>query len=243
MADTGRLIAAGLLLAVLAAGCTRSDGAADGDAAATARGMDDGLPRPEGAPGASVTGMPTSPPLPPAPGVDGGALASAATVAPLPVDTGGELVAADPGTTNAGDVPPPGEGTPPFPPVPPVPPPPPAAPAPAAAPDPAGAAAVVRDYVGALASGSADRARQSWNGTPTDSAVASLARGAAFSASVLAPAVVSGSDGTAAISVPVEVRGAGADGGQQRVTATYTVRRGSDGQWRITGAAVRDAGP
>jgi hypothetical protein len=181
---------------------------------------DNALPAPAGAPGASVTGMPTDPPPPTieAPSAEP-VVADALDPAPELPTAGGEP--AGPGLVAL---------------TPQVEPPAPAAPA---AVDPAGAAGTMREYAAALGSGAFARVQQLWLGAPGDGPVLQLARSGAFVIDVHSPGRIVDGGGGPMVSVPVEMSGVADDGGEQRISAVYTVRLTPEGQWRIAGVSMR----
>lgn len=228
-ADAQAGLVPALLAAVLLAGC---GGDSPGEStSADGRRPVDALPTPAGTPGGSVTGMPAAAPpreqepsvaeLPPP--------AEPAAVADVPPPADPNAIPVDPVTGLAAGA------TPPAPP----------APAASTAPhDVGGAADVVREYTAALAAGSFAAAQQLWSTTPNDARVLQLARGAAFAVDVLPP--LRPADPAAAagvVGVPVRVRGTGEDGSGHSLSVVYTVRRGADGQWRISAASLREATP
>ena len=216
---TARAVALACAVALMLCAC-------DGDAPepTDARGRplsQNALPTPIGAPGGSVTGMPTSPPPPPAPPANDAAVAAAtpetAAVAPDPsVDP--NAVPIDPATGLAAQ---------------------PGSPPPA---DLSGAGAVVRDYMAALSSGAFAGAQQLWSTTPNDGVVMQLARGPSFGVEVMPATGAPDAASTGIATVPVRIRGA-SDAGESSVLVTYTVRRTPEGAWRIASAAVREASP
>lgn len=214
------------VLAVMLAlvGCGDRDGATSGgNGPGGSAGPGGALPAPAGAPGTSVTGMPTSPP----PRESEPPLPEPATDQALPTDPA--TPPADPGLDPSTPVAsPPLDGE---------------APAQVAAVDPAPAAAVVREYMTALTSGAFARAQQLWSATPNDSAVLQMARGASFGVEIM-PAVRSNDPAaTGIVTVPVRVRGTAEDGTERSAEVAYTVRRTAEGTWRISAANVRGGTP
>jgi len=212
-------------LVVVLAGCGRRDRDGTGDVPpATSEGTPSAaLPTPEAAPGASVTGMPTQPPPPPAePEVATDDVATATATDAAAVDPGAP-VATDAVPAEANGLPSPVD-----------------APPPASAPvDVAGASGLVSQYMGALASGALLRAQGLWTTTPNDATVTELVRSDGASIGV----GMAGADATGRVSVPVEIRAQAADGTERHVLATYALQRSPAGGWRILSATVRDAGP
>lgn len=212
-----------LLMVALLAACGRDESrdaqAVDNDG----DGVIDALPTPAGTPGGSVTGMPTAPPRSSA---DAVVVQEAPQPVPevdgtLPPGADPNAVPIDPATGLAAGGTPgqlPDGGT---------------------AVDASPAANLMRDYAAALGAGAFAAAQQMWSTTPTDSALLQLARGQAFGVDVL-PAAVSPAG---VVTVPLRARGVGEDGTERTVTATYTLRRTAEGQWRIASATVSEAAP
>jgi hypothetical protein len=214
---------------LLALGClplvSCGDRAGEAESRPGGRRMTGALPTPAGANGGSVTGMPTQAP---AAGVAADAVAAAPPVPP-PAPVTDTLPPPDPGAIPID----PATGM--------------AAPAdsPAAALTPQdlnAAGGVVRDYMAALGSGAFAGAQQLWSTTPNDGAILQLARAPAFAADVMAAVPTPDPAAVGVAMVPVRVRGSG-DAGERALSATYTVRRGADGAWRIASANVREDAP
>lgn len=215
------------LAAAMLAGCDASE---EEEAAASGGGTVSGaLPTPAGTGGGSVTGMPTTAPPPREAEVVEAPPAPATGELPAGVPpTDPNAIPVDPATGLAvGAVPPAGTGD----------------AQPAQPGDASAAGAVVREYMAALGGGSFAAAQQLWSATPTDSLILELARGDAFAVDVLAAMRSADPAAAGVVTVPVRVRGSADDGSVRAVSATYTVRRTPEGQWRIASAVVREDAP
>ena len=225
-----------LLLACVTTGCGR-DGDATGAAGEGLAANGDTLPKPE--PGAgSVTGLP---------GSRAGAAADI-DLARGAADDSPESDAEDTGmgidmepveeieaVAEAGDgnesAPPPGAAEPPG----------------------ADAAAVVRNYYGAIAGGQYDRAYRFWSdggrssGQTEDEFEAGFAQTAAVTVQTGAPGRVEGAAGSRYVTIPVTINAVDDEGDAHRYQGTYTLRRAVvDGasaeqrDWRIESADLRE---
>ncbi|TBR12468.1 MAG: hypothetical protein EPO46_04840 [Lysobacter sp.] len=214
--DRAQAVAIAMLLCLDVAGCGRggdpsSAATLDGDSAVTGN-----LPAPEGVPGTSVTGMPVGgPPVIAAPPVQ----------TPVAPEASGATTATLPGNDAVVPLPAPVDIT--------------EANAAAPGPDPAGAAAAMRDYMAALASGAFARAQQAWGTAPGDADVLQLARGRTFEVSIGAASAATDTQG---IDIPVDMRGTTDDGAERRMTAVYRLQPDA-GQWRIVAVSIREAAP